>query len=121
MVENLLCNYCKGTGIHTNLTVPSQEDYEELISCCKWTWIEKDGVNGYEVIGPSEKSIFLPEAVIKCNENERRNEIYKERHWSGYWTDSYRHSLEFAPNHVSRVDIALPKTERVIRCIQNGR
>lgn len=120
-VENLLCNYCKGAGIHTNLTVPSQEDYEELISCCKWIWIEKDGVNGYEVIGPSEKSIFLPEAVIKCNENERRNEIYKVKHLSGYWTDLFCHSLEFAPTHVSLVDKATPTTERVIRCIQNGR
>lgn len=120
MLEKVVCNYCSGTGYLTNLKVPSIEDFEELISCCKWNWIEKDGISGYEVIGPSEKSIFLPEAIIECSDNERMKVIYTERHWSAYWSNSYYQSLEFMPNKTPRLDKANPSTERVIRCIQNG-
>lgn len=41
---------------------PGRTDYEELINTCKWTWKTKDGVAGYEVTGPSGKSIFFPAA-----------------------------------------------------------
>lgn len=41
---------------------PGYKDYDELINTCKWTWNTKDGVAGYEVKGPSGKSIFFPAA-----------------------------------------------------------
>ena len=42
--------------------IPTDENMRELVSKCTWEWTEFNGVNGYEVTGPSGKSIFLPAA-----------------------------------------------------------
>lgn len=42
--------------------MPTKYECQELIDNCKWEWIEKNGVNGYEVTGPNGNSIFLPAA-----------------------------------------------------------
>ena len=42
--------------------LPTLDEIEELKSKCKWTWTTQDGYNGYKVVGPSGKSIFLPAA-----------------------------------------------------------
>jgi hypothetical protein len=41
--------------------MPSKAQFEELRSLCSWTETTVGEVNGYEVKGPSGKSIFLPE------------------------------------------------------------
>ncbi len=40
--------------------LPTQSDIIELISKCAFLWTEKNGVKGYNVIGPNNNSIFLP-------------------------------------------------------------
>lgn len=40
--------------------LPSPVDASELLSQCRWTWDEMDGVKGYRVTGPNGRSIFLP-------------------------------------------------------------
>lgn len=40
--------------------IPTVNDYNELISKCQWLWSSRNGINGYEVTGPSGNSIFLP-------------------------------------------------------------
>lgn len=42
--------------------MPSISQQEELLKICKWTWIKMSGHNGYKVVGPNGKSIFLPAA-----------------------------------------------------------
>ena len=42
--------------------MPTKEEQEELREECSWTWEQKNGVNGYTVIGPNGNSIFLPAA-----------------------------------------------------------
>ena len=39
--------------------IPSSKEMEELITQCKWVWMEKDGMPGYLVTGKTGNSIFL--------------------------------------------------------------
>ena len=43
-------------------TMPSADEFEELIQSCKAEWTEQDGVAGYTFTGPNGNSIFLPAA-----------------------------------------------------------
>lgn len=94
------CNYGANTPTETGLYVnaiensvdqiradwgdywgtPRAKDYEELLTNCIWRWEEDLG--GYNVIGPNEKSIFLPAAgyLEETNNLEADNEGF-------YWTD----------------------------------
>lgn len=40
--------------------MPTKDEMEELVAYCKWTWTSKNGVNGYEVKGSNNNTIFLP-------------------------------------------------------------
>lgn len=40
--------------------MPTMEECKELRTQCTWTWTTLNGVNGYNVQGPSGNSIFLP-------------------------------------------------------------
>lgn len=42
--------------------MPTQEDFDELISNCKWNWEQYNDVNGYKVTGPNGNYIFFPAA-----------------------------------------------------------
>ena len=42
--------------------MPTNEEIDELLKECTWHWTSRRGVNGYRVIGPNGKSIFLPAA-----------------------------------------------------------
>lgn len=42
--------------------IPTQEEFQELVDKCTWSWITYNGVNGYDVCGPNGKSIFIPAA-----------------------------------------------------------
>ena len=47
--------------------MPTKEDQDELCTECTWTLEQKNGVNGYTVIGPNGNSIFLPAAGYRNN------------------------------------------------------
>lgn len=54
--------------------VPSEEDFQELITFCKWEVAEFDNHPGFLVTGPNGKNIFLP--------------FYEKRHFYGdYYGD----------------------------------
>lgn len=53
--------------------MPSQDQFQELISKCSCTWTIKNGVNGDLFTGPSGGSIFLPESDFW--RNSRINKI----------------------------------------------
>ena len=40
--------------------MPTNDQMNELRMNCRWEWITKNNVDGYEVKGPNENSIFLP-------------------------------------------------------------
>ena len=42
--------------------MPTYDELNELRTQCTWTWTTQNGVNGYNVKGPNDNSIFLPAA-----------------------------------------------------------
>ena len=42
--------------------IPTNDEIQELLDRCTWTWTTQDGMKGYEVKGPNGNSIFLPVA-----------------------------------------------------------
>ena len=73
--------------------IPSKEDFEELISQCKWTWIKYQNHNGYKIIGPNGNSIFLP-AVNLANRSGYLNEGFGR--YGYYWTSTYSYNNLFS-------------------------
>ena len=45
-----------------NWSMPTKEDFQELINDCNWTWTERNGMIGYEIKGPNGNTMFLPAA-----------------------------------------------------------
>ena len=54
--------------------MPTRDEMDELINNCTWKWTQINGVNGYQVTGKNENSIFLP---------YRSNDYYSNIYWSG--------------------------------------
>ena len=48
---------------------PSYTEWAELVDNCTWTWTSQNGVDGMLVTGPNGKSIFLPGAGTRLNQN----------------------------------------------------
>lgn len=63
--------------------MPTQEEQMELIKKCTWTWTTKNGVNGYNVVGPNGNSIFLPAAGCRFG-----NSLLSVGVYGYYWTSS---------------------------------
>lgn len=40
--------------------MPTEEEMQELVDNCNWTWTSINAVRGYLITGPNGKSIFLP-------------------------------------------------------------
>ena len=81
---------------HVNLggdwRMPTKEEMQELINKCTWEWMQINGINGYKVIGPSGKSIFLPAAGAMSS-------LHYGLHYSFYiWTGSRLSALR--PNYL---------------------
>ncbi len=101
----------------SNWRMPSQKEFDELLSKCKWKWINQNGVNGHLVIGPNGNHIFLPASGHRINtdilgrdscgyywsatldEYEvyyalgisfNKNEIYGFKHWFRYFGHTVR-------------------------------
>lgn len=66
-------------------SLPTREQFEELISQCKWEWTG----NGYKVTGPNGNYIVLPAAgYLFCSGFVGRVGSYC-RYWSSTPVDSY--------------------------------
>ena len=64
-----------------NWRMPTNNEWEELIEKCIWTWTTKNGVNGYEVKATNGNSIFLPAAGARAND-----ELYYTGLDGFYWS-----------------------------------
>lgn len=68
--------------------LPTEKEFQELLSNCTWSWRTQDGVNGYLVVGSTGNSIFLPAAGY------RKGETLKETGGAGYYWTGTSHTLE---------------------------
>lgn len=64
--------------------MPTQEEMQELVDKCSWTWETVNGVNGYTVTSTTNgNSIFLPAAG-----NGDGTEVNNKGMYGGYWTST---------------------------------
>ena len=61
--------------------LPSQEQWEELMDKCEWTWTG----NGYKVVGPNGNSIVLPAAGYLSFDD---GQLEGEGDYGGYWSST---------------------------------
>lgn len=90
-------------SLHAGWRIPTDAEFEELIKDCTWEWTTRNGVNGYEVTGPSGNSIFLPAAGGKIYD-EHRNYGENGFYWSNHTdsnTDAYHLNFDFIKSEVS--------------------
>ena len=70
-----------------NWRLPTNTEFNELISKCNWIWSSINEHKGYKIIGPNGNSIFLPAA------GERDNIWIREREARGnYWSSTPENS-----------------------------
>ena len=81
--------------------MPTIAEQDELRQQCRWEWTTRREVNGYRVIGPNGKSIFLPAAGF-------RNGTDLSGSGGDYWSSSLDEShssrayyLDFSSSHPS--------------------
>jgi len=43
-----------------NWRMPTHEEEKELVEKCSWSYVKRNGINGYKVTGPNGNSIYLP-------------------------------------------------------------
>lgn len=82
--------------------IPSEEQFNELVSVCTWVEAEYEGIAGRLVTGPSGYAIFLPAAGMKVNKELQYAGDYGY-YWTadlakGYSNDRYGKEMLFAPN-----------------------
>ena len=63
--------------------MPTDAEWTELRTNCTWTWTTKNGVNGYEVKGTNDNSIFLPAAGYRVGDD-----LYYAGYYGRYWSSS---------------------------------
>lgn len=105
-----LTKYCNNSsyGIQDNLTeleladdaaymtrsrqwrIPTDEQLQELLNECTWTWTTLNGINGYEVKGSNGNAIFLPAAGVYSSEGYEREGSYVS-----FWTRSLYQSSTY--------------------------
>ncbi|MGM9783219.1 MAG: DUF1566 domain-containing protein [Paludibacteraceae bacterium] len=87
--------------------MPTDAEWTELRENCTWTWITKNGVNGYEVKSKiNGNSIFLPAADFRSDDDlygAGRDGYYwssslytgsPDRAWHVYFCSDYVHRYE---------------------------
>ena len=79
--------------------MPTKEEAQELIDKCRWEWTQLAEKNGYKVIGPNGRWIFLPAAGY-LNEYchwVKGGKEGKGGDWGLYWlADQYSDGAAFA-------------------------
>ena len=73
-----------------NWRQPTEAEQQELIDKCTWTWTTQNGVNGYNVEGPSGASIFLPAAGCR-----RGSSLSSAGSFGGYWSSTPNESNSY--------------------------
>ncbi len=61
--------------------MPTCEEINELYEECEWKWSTVNGIQGYQITGPSDSSIFLPAGGVKI-----KSELQDLGKMGYYWT-----------------------------------
>ena len=61
--------------------MPTCEEINELYEECEWKWCTVNGIQGYQITGPSDNSIFLPAGGVKI-----KSELQDHGKMGYYWT-----------------------------------
>jgi|GEM_PF-1010071 len=89
--------------------IPTQEEFQELIDNCTWSWTEQNNNSGYSITGPNGNNIFLPAGGFmtgttlgRPNENGSywTNSINSENPLSAMYLDSW--STRFSISSLGR-------------------
>ena len=79
------------TVIGIEWALPTEDQFSELLTECRWVWKKVDGHNGYEIIGKNGNKLFLPAAGwSQSTEVEYRNQ------YGYYWTSERSTNPQFA-------------------------
>ena len=77
--------------------MPTKKETEELLNKCTWTWTKLNNINGFVIVGPSGRSIFLPAAGSRVG-----TQLLYSNKYAYYWSstlinnnNNYAHSLLF--------------------------
>ena len=102
----------------SSCSLPTKDNFEELISNCSWTWVTENGVNGYKVTGKKDgytgNSIFLPAAGygeyymdfdMSTGGIVYKYPAYDENQKGYYWSTSTAQSLVFNSSSYNVGDI----------------
>lgn len=77
--------------------MPTEEEFNELIDKCVWTWTTRNGKYGYEVRSKvNENSIFLPAAGYNIND-----ELSGADTFGKYWSSSLKTENEECAHNLS--------------------
>lgn len=73
--------------------LPRKEEWEELRNKCIWQWSSREGISGYNVVGPNGNTIFLPAAGLRYEAS-----LYDAASSGRYWSatpDGERNAIDF--------------------------
>jgi hypothetical protein len=93
--------------------LPTHDEMEELITCCKKEVIEINGVKGFRFTGPSGNSIFLP-----AGGRREGTDILNKGTNGGYWTGSI--GKKSKTHKDSRVWYLFFTTKKYLECSEYG-
>lgn len=96
---------------------PSEKDYNELLTHCKWTWSSRFGHTGYVVTGKNGNSIFLPASGWCCSSTIERRNCYGYYWCSNKDNNTYARNLFFV-NKKRRIESGYLSYGRSVRGVQ---
>ena len=59
--------------------MPTEVEFKELIEKCTWIWTKWHDIQGYKVVGPNGKYIFLPKAGFNYEDSRAGDHISTQR------------------------------------------
>lgn len=69
--------------------MPRDNEWNELITNCTWIWTKINSVNGYLIVGPNGKRIFIP-MTDDLYDSNKRGVYWSSSLETGGWDDSAR-------------------------------
>ena len=82
--------------------MPTEEEQQELVDNCTWTWMTHNGVDGCKVTGPNGNSVFFP-AAGTIYDMSFLNAGEVGHYWGSTWDEEYYHGHELRINDVPSV------------------
>ena len=110
VIQTLPLSYIDSHSTGDTVSLPTREEFEELMQNCTWTWTTQNDVNGYLVTsnksGYTDRSIFLPASGLRSLSNQffaGQYGFYWSTTASSNFTDSAC-SLYFFYGHLSIIE-----------------